>query len=240
MNNPKISIVTVCYNAVDTIEKTILSVINQTYKNIEYIIIDGASKDGTVDVINKYRDKISYFVSESDKGIYDAMNKGIKVATGEWLIFINSDDTFYNKHVLSRVINKLNNHNTIYYGNVITIPQNIIQGGKYTKYKIGMGNICHQSIFYPSKVFKKYFYNLDYKLYADWFLNIMCMSDKEFRFEFLDLIICNYKTTGFSNTSIDYLFWNDYYFILIKYLGINVALYVRLRRFLHRQKSILR
>ena len=77
MSSPKISVVTVCYHAVDTIEKTILSVVHQTYQNIEYIVIDGGSKDGTVDIVNKYRDRIAYFVSERDKGIYDAMNKAI-------------------------------------------------------------------------------------------------------------------------------------------------------------------
>ena len=103
MNNPKISVITVCFNAVETIEETILSVINQTYSNIEYIIIDGASTDGTVDIVNKYRDKIACFVSEPDKGIYDAMNKAVKVAKGDWLFFINSDDVFINNECLQNV-----------------------------------------------------------------------------------------------------------------------------------------
>ena len=98
MNNPLISVVTVSYNAVTTIEKTILSVINQNYSNIEYIVIDGGSIDGTVDIIKKYADKITYWVSEPDKGIYDAMNKGIIVATGEWINFMNTGDTFYNEN----------------------------------------------------------------------------------------------------------------------------------------------
>ena len=103
MNNPLISVVTVSYNAVTTIEKTILSVINQNYSNIEYIVIDGGSIDGTVDIIKKYADKITYWVSEPDKGIYDAMNKGIIVATGEWINFMNTGDTFYNENVFSEI-----------------------------------------------------------------------------------------------------------------------------------------
>ena len=116
MNNPKISVVTVCYNAVDTIEKTILSVVNQTYQNIEYIIIDGGSKDGTVDIINKYRDKIAYFVSEPDKGIYDAMNKGIKAATGGYIQFLNAGDKYHVNDCLGEFIPQINEDTTIAYG----------------------------------------------------------------------------------------------------------------------------
>ncbi len=90
----KVTIITVCYNAIEGIEKTIQSVIGQSYLCIEYIVVDGASTDGTVDVVRKYADNIDYFVSEPDGGIYDAMNKGIKAATGEWIIFLNAGDTF--------------------------------------------------------------------------------------------------------------------------------------------------
>ena len=101
MSNVKISIVTVCYNAVAVIEKTIQSVLSQTYRNIEYIVIDGASTDGTIDVLKKYQTKISCFISEPDEGIYDAMNKGLKIATGEWICFMNAGDFFYDTEVLN-------------------------------------------------------------------------------------------------------------------------------------------
>ena len=90
ISGPKISIVTISYNAITEIEKTILSVINQTYTNIEYIIIDGGSTDGTVNIIKQYVDKISIWKSEPDHGVYDAMNKGIKLASGEWILFMNN------------------------------------------------------------------------------------------------------------------------------------------------------
>ena len=99
-----ISVVTVSYNAVLTIEQTILSVINQTYPNVEYIIIDGGSTDGTVDIIKKYADKIAYWVSEPDKGIYDAMNKRWLKATGDFIQFLNAGDWFENEHVIEKNI----------------------------------------------------------------------------------------------------------------------------------------
>ncbi|MEA1893278.1 MAG: glycosyltransferase [Campylobacterota bacterium] len=105
-DKPLISIVTVVFNGEKHLEQTIQSVVNQTYKNIEYIIIDGGSTDGTVDIIKKYEDKISYWVSEKDSGIYDAMNKGIDVANGEWINFMNAGDIFFDNNVLESVFHK--------------------------------------------------------------------------------------------------------------------------------------
>ena len=102
MDAPIISVITVCYNVASSIEKTMLSVLNQTYKNLEYIIIDGNSTDGTVDIIKRYAERLTFWISEPDNGIYDAMNKGIVKATGEFLIFMNAGDQFLNDKVFVR------------------------------------------------------------------------------------------------------------------------------------------
>ena len=112
----KISIVTICYNVENDIEQTILSVINQSYSDLEYIIIDGASKDKTLEIVNRYKDKISKIVSEPDKGIYDAMNKGIKQATGEWVGFINAGDKYVDNNVLSTFVAKVSSNADVAYG----------------------------------------------------------------------------------------------------------------------------
>jgi len=99
----KISIITVCYNSAATLEKTILSVARQTHSNIEYLIVDGNSNDGTLDIIQKHEDKITHWISESDKGLYDAMNKGITMATGDIIGILNSDDNFYSDNVIAEI-----------------------------------------------------------------------------------------------------------------------------------------
>ena len=114
----KISVVTVCYNSVNTIEETMLSVLNQTYPDIEYIIIDGGSTDGTVDIIRKYAARLGYWISEPDKGIYDAMNKGIAAATGDYINFMNSGDMFASNDVLSSFKNFVSDDPEIVYGDV--------------------------------------------------------------------------------------------------------------------------
>ncbi len=101
--NLKISIITVCWNSAATIEKTIQSVASQTYGNIEYIIVDGKSKDTTLDIVKKYPDTVTNWVSEQDKGLYDAMNKGIKMATGDYICIVNADDTFADDTVIQRI-----------------------------------------------------------------------------------------------------------------------------------------
>lgn len=104
----KISVITVCFNSEKYIRKTIESVVGQDYPGIEYIVIDGASKDGTLSIINEYRDKIAYFISEKDKNMYDAINKGMRASTGEYLAILNSDDFYVNENVISKVVAELN------------------------------------------------------------------------------------------------------------------------------------
>ena len=101
--HPKLSVITIVYNNVKDIERTMLSVLDQTYKNIEYIVIDGASTDGTKDLIYKYKSRLAQFISEPDNGIYDAMNKGLSLATGDYVLFMNSGDEIYAKIVASGI-----------------------------------------------------------------------------------------------------------------------------------------
>lgn len=112
----KISVVTVCYNSAATIENTILSVINQTYDNIEYIIIDGASSDGTIEIIKKYENRISKWISEPDNGIYDAMNKGVNMASGLYILFLNSSDYFVSPLSVLNMVDQLDENTDVLYG----------------------------------------------------------------------------------------------------------------------------
>ena len=159
MIQPKISVVTVCYNAVKDIEKTILSVINQTYPNIEYIIIDGGSKDGTMDVVNKYKDKIDIIVSEPDKGIYDAMNKGIDRATGEWINFMNAGDCFADNFVFDNIFKTVISESISFiYSDLL--KRNIL--GAYDVIKMECSSsarkLVHQSVIYKRSLHQKYGY----------------------------------------------------------------------------------
>lgn len=169
---PKISIITVCYNAQSTIENTILSVISQNYCNIEYIIIDGGSTDGTVDIIKKYADRLAYWVSEPDKGIYDAMNKGIAVATGEWIHFRNSGDTFYDNNVIERVFgNKFPEDTVVVHGDCEFIYRNkrkIMRPAILTcSYKKKMP-IYHPACFVRSSYHKEHLFNVKYRSSSDY------------------------------------------------------------------------
>lgn len=172
----KITIITVCYNSAKTIEKTILSVVNQTYKNVEYIIIDGNSKDETISIIEKHKNNISKWISESDKGLYDAMNKGIEMATGDLIGILNSDDVFNNDLVLKEVAN-FHQINTIdaSVGNILQQRENgkIIRlySSKFwspDKLKIGFMP-PHPSIFFRKELFQELGnYELGFKIGADY------------------------------------------------------------------------
>lgn len=197
----KISVITVCYNCQTDIEKTILSVINQTFKNIEYIIIDGGSTDGTIDIIKKYNDKITYWISEPDKGIYDAMNKGIKMATGEWINFMNAGDIFYNNTVLSSIQFDKYQQNDIIYGSVEYDYGFTKRIAAPLPLKKILKQMCfsHQSTFVKTDLMKKELFDVRYKIIADYaFLLSQYKANK--KFEEIPLTIATYeKRNGVSS-----------------------------------------
>lgn len=200
---PKITVVTVTYNAEQYLEQTIKSVIEQDYPNIEYIIIDGASTDGTIDIIKKYEKYLSYWISEPDKGIYDAMNKGIDVATGEWINFMNAGDSFCEQNTISNVINSMDKNTDIIAGDIY-----YINGDKRTYNKApGLNSrfkgmfFCHQTMFVKTSIMKKYKYNTTYKIVSDYDFALKC-SINGYRFQFLDIAIANYISGGVYETSL--------------------------------------
>lgn len=213
----KISIITVCYNSASCIEKTILSVINQTYKNIEYLIIDGGSNDGTVEIIKKYNSHITYWVSEPDKGIYDAMNKGLNKSTGEWVCFMNSGDTFHNNQVLSNIfsLNVFNTQVGVIYGDTdLYKEEKFINKFRNTPfwetkipYRTGKG-ICHQSMFTRTLLAKRLMFDLKYRISAD-FNMIYQIYKLKYEFKYIPLVICNFDTSGISNNNS---YWKKSYF----------------------------
>lgn len=167
----KISVITVCYNSIATIENTIKSVLEQTYPNIEYIVIDGGSSDGTKEIIEKYADKIDCWVSESDNGIYDAMNKGINHASGEWIHFRNSGDYFFSSESISEIFkNPIDEDTVIIHGDCQIIFHNKIEiqtpPGK-ERYKFIMP-FFHPSMFVRASYHKDNLFDYSLRSSADY------------------------------------------------------------------------
>lgn len=201
----KISIITVCFNAIDTIDKTIESVINQTYSDIEYIIIDGKSTDGTVDIINKYSYINNFkYISEKDKGIYDAMNKGINLVTGDYIYFLNSGDYFCNEYVIEKIVSEVKNDKVdIIYGNIFDVFSNYKKHISYKNIKLSPLNfirgtsIGHQAIFANKKIFIDNQFDIKYRICADkkWIISSYL---KGYRFKYYDVDICLFDKSGVS------------------------------------------
>ncbi len=170
----KFSIITVCKNSSDTIENTILSVLNQAFKGFEHIIIDGVSTDGTLDVVNKYRDKIAVVISEPDNGLYDAMNKGIRYSSGDYIFFLNSDDMFLDGSVLQKAANSVeNNKKELLYGDQAFVNNGLRKHNKLNKIYLMKNTPCQPATFYRRDVFDKYGdFDTNFKIVSDqeWFL----------------------------------------------------------------------
>jgi glycosyltransferase involved in cell wall biosynthesis len=177
---PKLSVITIVYNNVRDIERTMLSVLNQSYGNIEYILIDGASNDGTLEIINKHKDRIAKLVSEKDKGIYDAMNKGLALATGDYVLFMNSGDEIYDKETVKRIFATAPGAD-IYYGETEMYNENWQSLGRrrhqapehftWQSFKYGM-NISHQAIYIKRSLTEPYDLRYKYSADIDWIIKI--------------------------------------------------------------------
>jgi acetyltransferase-like isoleucine patch superfamily enzyme len=219
---PLISIVTVCYNAVATIEETVKSVLEQSYTNIEYIIIDGGSNDGTVKLIEKQIDKIAYWVSEPDKGIYDAMNKGIDKASGLFTIFVNSGDYLYQKDTLEQLINSVDNLSD--YDMVYGRSKIIKADGHVTDLVVKHGiqdmwkgpSFRHGALFAKTELLKQNKFEISeaLKIAAD-FDFIYKMKHKGYTFKGVDVVILAFLEDGVSNDLYKHLV--DCTYILKKY-----------------------
>lgn len=206
-SGPVLSVIIVVYNAEDTLEQSLLSVVKQTYQNIQLIVIDGGSKDGTVDIIKRYDDQLFYWVSEPDKGIYDAMNKALDVATGDWVYFLGAGDILVN--IIDKIMPKLENKHIIYYGSVYRNDLMSVYRGKFTPFRLSRLSICHQAILYPLEAVKKYRFNTKYRVQADHHLNMLLYGDKDYDFKFIDVIVALYDGAGFSDVNRDIPFFRD-------------------------------
>lgn len=200
MKNYKVSVVTICRNCAKEVEDTLLSVINQDYPDMEYIVIDGASTDGTVDVIRKYEDKINVWVSEKDKGVYNAMNKGVDLASGQWCIFMNGGDKFASDDVISKMFAQRCPKTTskVYFGDT------------WERYESGKSVLLkampvyptikrcqpytHQSAFFNIEEKKRPFYDESYRIISDYVTSLWyyrkygCLG-----FEYVNVAVSSYK-----------------------------------------------
>lgn len=204
----KISIITVCYNSAATIEKTILSVASQTYKNIEYIIVDGNSKDSTVAIVEKHNDVISKWISESDKGLYDAMNKGIAMASGDLIGILNSDDTFNSDSVIGEIVDFHKKYDIdASVGNIVQHKENgkiirLYSSKFWNPEKLTIGFMPpHPSIFFKKNLFEKFGnYDLGFKIGADYELIARFFLKNKITWKYSDITTTAMLVGGLSSS----------------------------------------
>jgi glycosyltransferase involved in cell wall biosynthesis len=208
----KISIITVSYNAAATIEDTIQSVLNQSYKNIEYVIIDGGSSDGTQAIIEKYSDRISYYVSEPDGGIYFGMNKGVIACTGDFIGILNADDVYASKTVISDVVELLQTAKTnTLYGDLEYVTEknlNVVlrkwTSGIFERKKFLRGWMPpHPTFFVQKELYLKYgSFNTSFKISADYELMLRFLFNNGLSAVYLPQTLIKMRVGGVSNSSL--------------------------------------
>jgi glycosyltransferase involved in cell wall biosynthesis len=232
-SNPLISVVTVVFNGENHIERTIKSVINQKYDNVEYIVIDGGSVDGTVDIIKKYDKQIDFWISENDAGIYDAMNKGIKMSNGDFVNFMNASDEFSDEYVLDKVVSDIKSKPVwpdilIGYASIYSQDRRyitLLKPLRFSKLSLNIFNtraLCHQAIFVNKN--KLLYYNADYKIRGDlnWYYDLLRNVNRK-NILTVHKSVCNYHLGGVSNESIKNNYSEQ---IAITYKQNNIVIFI--------------
>lgn len=201
----KLSIITINYNAVNGLRKTIDSVVSQSFKDYEWIVIDGGSTDGSRELLKQNRDHFAFWCIEPDNGIYNAINKGLRHANGEYVLFLNSGDWLYSETVLEKVFTHIDGKQDIYYGdyvqvndggrlNSITLPEEL--GFFFFPYN----NICHQATFYRRTLFENNPYDESYSIVSDWAMNLKLLFEGR-TFKHLNQFIVYYDNQGKSSAA---------------------------------------
>lgn len=219
MEKPFFSIIIPTYNSQSFVSKCLKSITDQNFSSFEIIIIDGASIDNTSTIVKEVQSSNAniIFQSEKDKGVYDAMNKGIRIATGDWIYFLGSDDTLYSPFILEEIHTQVKKIECeIIYGNVLNTGLKEIYGSLFELKDFLYKNICQQSIFYNKHVFTKLkSFDVQYVLFSDWEFNIRCWSRKDIPIQYLNKTIANYSSNGLSSKKIDYHFLCKRYDIIL-------------------------
>ena len=203
MHSPLLTIIIATFNGSRTLQRTLDSILIQDWQEWEVVLVDGASSDNTVEIIeeNARKDNRIRYVSEKDKGVYDAMNKGIGLARGQWIYFLGCDDWLLDRQVLQAVFNEpdISGYDLVY-GNVTSTSYNGLYDGAFTFEKLLSRNISHQAIFYKKTLFDRIGdYNLRYRAHADWDLNIRCFLDSSIRVKYLEVAVAGFGADGISS-----------------------------------------
>lgn len=220
-----ISIIIVTRNAEKFLQRCLDSIYIQEYPGIEIIVMDGASTDATPAILRANSDKLTFWKSEKDNGIYDAMNKALGYVQGQWVYFIGADDIL--TPAFSDFAKELKDPGRIYYGSVQKSGRKYL--GKLSPYKQAKIGINHQAIIYPAKIFSLYKYDTSYKISADHVLNMWCNKNQDYQFEFRDFDIAIFNDTGISSLQKDLFFEKQKSRLILQYFGLPIYLRFQFR-----------